>query len=186
VSRPGARARDVYATLAPVRRLYVLRHAKSSWDDPDLPDHLRPLARRGRAAVAALARHMKATGIAPDLVLCSPAVRAVQTWEGVASGLPAATAVDVDDELYGASAGGLLRRLRQLPPDIDSVLVIGHNPGLEDVTLGLVGNGDPALRRRLESKFPTGSLVTLDAPGEWHDLRWGTATLVGYVRPREL
>lgn len=172
--------------MAPVRRLYVLRHAKSSWDDPDLPDRLRPLARRGRRAVTALARHMRASGIAPDLVLCSPAVRAVQTWEGVASGLPAGTAVHVDDQLYGASAGGLLRRLRGLPPDIDSVLVVGHNPGLEDLTLGLVGHGDPALRRRLETKFPTGALATLDAPGPWHDLRWGTSTLVAYVLPRDL
>jgi phosphohistidine phosphatase len=164
----------------------VLRHAKSSWDDPDLPDRLRPLTRRGRKAVTALARHMRASGIAPDLVLCSPAVRAVQTWEGVASGLPAGTEVEVDDELYAASAGDLLGRLRRLAADVDSVLVIGHNPGLEDLTLGLVGHGDPALRRRLEAKFPTGALATLDAPGAWHDLRWGSSTLVAYVLPREL
>jgi phosphohistidine phosphatase len=169
-----------------VRRLYVLRHAKSSWADPDLPDRLRPLAGRGRKAVRALERHMRATGIAPGLVLCSPAARAVQTWEGVASGLPAGTAVDLDDALYGASADGLLRRLRRLPPDVDSVLVVGHNPGLEDLTRGLVGHGDPALRRRLETKFPTGALATLDAPGAWHHLRWGTSTLVAYVLPREL
>lgn len=172
--------------MAPVRRLYVLRHAKSSWDDPDLPDHLRPLARRGRRAVIALERHMRAMGIAPGLVLCSPAVRAVQTWEGVASGLPAGTAVDVDDALYGASAGGLLRRLRRLPPEVDSVLVVGHNPGLEDLTVGLVGHGDPGLRRRLETKFATGALATLDVPGTWHDLRWGASTLVAYVVPRAL
>jgi phosphohistidine phosphatase len=164
----------------------VLRHAKSSWDDPDLPDRLRPLTRRGRKAVTALARHMRASGIAPDLVLCSPAVRAVQTWEGVASGLPAGTEVEVDDELYAASAGDLLGRLRRLAADVDSVLVIGHNPGLEDLTLGLVGHGDPALRRRLEAKFPTGALATLDAPGAWHDLRWGSSTLVAYVLPRDL
>jgi phosphohistidine phosphatase len=169
-----------------VRRLYVLRHAKSSWDDPDLPDRLRPLARRGRTAVTALARHMRAAGIAPALVLCSPATRAVQTWEGVASGLPAGTATEVDEALYGANAHGLLERLRRLPPDIDSVLVVGHNPGLEDLTLALVGDGDPALRRRLETKFPTGALATLDAPGAWRDLGWRTATLVAYVLPREL
>jgi phosphohistidine phosphatase len=169
-----------------VRRLYVLRHAKSSWADPDLPDRLRPLAGRGRKAVRALERHMRATGIAPGLVLCSPAARAVQTWEGVASGLPAGTAVDLDDALYGASADGLLRRLRRLPPDVDSVLVVGHNPGLEDLTRSLVGHGDPGLRRRLETKFPTGALATLDAPGAWHDLRWGTSTLVAFVVPREL
>jgi phosphohistidine phosphatase len=169
-----------------VRRLYALRHAKSSWDDPGLPDRLRPLARRGRTAVAALARHLRSEGVAPDLVLCSPALRARQTWEGVAPGLPAGTTVELDDALYGAGAVDLLRRLRDLPPDIDSVLVVGHNPGLEDLTLGLVGHGDDALRDRLATKFPTGALATLDAPGAWHDLGWRTSTLVAYVVPREL
>lgn len=174
------------ATVAPVRRLYVLRHAKSSWDDPGLPDRLRPLTRRGRTAVAALDRHMRAAGIAPGLVLCSPAVRARQTWEGVAPGLPAGTPVEVDDALYGAGADDLLRRLRGLPSDLASVLVVGHNPGLADLTLGLVGHGDRALRRRLETKFPTGALATLDAPGAWHDLAWQTSTLLAYVVPRDL
>lgn len=169
-----------------MRRLYALRHAKSSWDDPGLPDRLRPLARRGRTAVAALARHLRAEGVAPGLVLCSPALRARQTWEGVAPGLPAGTTVELDDALYGAGAVDLLRRLRDLPPDIDSVLVVGHNPGLEDLTLGLVGHGDDALRDRLATKFPTGALATLDAPGAWHDLGWRTSTLVAYVVPREL
>ena len=163
-----------------------MRHAKSSWDDPDLPDHLRPLARRGRTAVAALARHMRATGIAPGLLLCSPAVRARETWEGVAPGLPAGTVVEVDDALYGAGPDDLLRRLRRLSPDLDSVLVVGHNPGLEDLAHGLVGHGDPALRGRLETKFPTGALATLDAPGAWRDLGWGTSTLIAYVVPRDL
>lgn len=169
-----------------MRRLYLLRHAKSSWDDPDLPDHLRPLARRGRTAVAALARHMRAARTAPGLVLCSSAVRARQTWEGIASGLPPGTAVELDDALYGAGADDLLRRLRRLPPDIDSVLVVGHNPGLADLALGLVAHGDPALRGRLQAKFPTGALATVDAPGTWQDLGWGTSTLVAYVLPREL
>jgi phosphohistidine phosphatase len=119
-------------------------------------------------------------------VLCSPADRAVQTWEGVPSGRPAGTAIDVDDALYGASAGDLLRRLQHLPPDVDSVLVVGHNPGLEDLTLGLVGHGDPALRRRLETKLATGALATLDVPGAWHDLRRGAATLIAYILLREL
>jgi phosphohistidine phosphatase len=172
--------------VAPVGHLYALRHAKSSWDDPGLPDRQRPLARRGRTAVAALARHVRETGITPGLVLCSPAARARQTWEGVASGLPAGTPVDVDDALYGAGADDLLRRLRDLPSELESVLIVGHNPGLADLTVGLVGHGDGALRRRLETKFPTGALATLDVPGAWHDLAWGTSTLVAYVVPREL
>jgi phosphohistidine phosphatase len=168
------------------RRLWLLRHAKSSWDDPALSDRLRPLAPRGVRSAVALARHVRSAGVAPDLVLCSPAVRAVQTWEGVSPGVPPGTRLELDEAIYHAGAGHLMRRLQQVPPTVGSVLVIGHNPTLEDLAIGLVGAGDPVLRRRLASKFPTGALATVELPGDWHDLGWGAATLVGYVVPREL
>lgn len=167
-------------------RLYLLRHAKSSWDDPDQADLRRPLAPRGRKATKALERHVRAMNLAPDLVLCSPAARAVQTWDGVAPGLPPGTPVELDEAVYNAGAGDLLGRLRRLSHEIDSVLVLGHNPGLEDLALGLVGAGDPRLRMRLETKFPTGALASLEVAARWPDLRWGTATLVDYVVPRDL
>lgn len=166
--------------------LYLLRHAKSSWADPDQADLHRPLAARGRKAVKALERHMRGMDVRPDLVLCSPAVRAVQTWEGVAPGLPPGTRLELDEAVYHAGAGDLLRRLRRLPPEIDSVLVLGHNPALVDLALGLVADGDPRLRTRLETRFPTGALASLEVAATWHDLRWGTATLVDYVVPRDL
>jgi phosphohistidine phosphatase len=169
-----------------VRRLYLLRHAKSSWDDPDQADLRRPLAARGWKAVKALERHMRAVDVVPDLVLCSPAVRAVQTWEGVAPGLPPGTPIELDEAVYDAGAGELLGRLRRLPPEIDSVLVVGHNPGLGNLALGLVAAGDARLRARMETKFPTGALASLTLAAAWRDLRWGTATLVDYVVPRDL
>jgi phosphohistidine phosphatase len=173
-------------TGGPVGRLYLLRHAKSSWDDPDQTDLRRPLAPRGRKALKALERHVRAMNLAPALVLCSPAVRAVQTWEGVAPALPPGTPVELNEAVYHAGAGDLLARLRRLPPETDSVLVVGHNPALEDLALGLVAAGDPRLRTRLEAKFPTGALASLALAATWHDLRWGTATLVDYVVPRDL
>lgn len=180
-------ARPTVARESPgVTRLWLLRHAKSSWDDPGLPDRLRPLARRGRKATATLARHLESIPIAPELVLCSPAVRAAQTWDGVRAGLPAETPVELDDSIYAASAEGLFERLRRVPEGIESVLVIGHNPGLEDLTHRLIGAGDPGLRDRLASKFPTGALASLQLPGGWQDLQWGDATLDGYVVPRDL
>jgi phosphohistidine phosphatase len=163
-----------------------MRHAKSSWDDPDLPDRLRPLAPRGVRAARAMARHLRATAVAPDLVLCSPARRAAQTWEGVAPGVPPDTAVEIDEAIYHAEGDELLDRLRAVPPRIGSVLVVGHNPGLQDLAADLVGSRDPALRERLVTKFPTGALATLEVLGEWHDLTWGAANLVGFVVPREL
>lgn len=169
-----------------MKRLWLLRHAKSSWDEPGLPDRLRPLAPRGRKTTKKLARYFEANPIAPQLVLCSPAVRATETWEGVKRGLPAETRVNLDDALYGADADDLLERLRELPAEIDSVLVIGHNPGLGDLAQQLAGAGDPGARDRLAAKFPTGALARLGVSTEWHDLRWGEATLDIYVVPRDL
>jgi phosphohistidine phosphatase len=169
-----------------VKRLWLLRHAKSSWDDPDLPDRLRPLAPRGIRAVDAVARHLRATAVAPDLVLCSPARRAVQTWEGVASGVPPGTAVEIEEAVYHADGDELLARLREVPSAIGSVLLVGHNPGLQDLAVDLVGSGDAGLRERLLTKFPTGALATLGLPAPWHDLKRGAASLLAFVVPREL
>jgi phosphohistidine phosphatase len=169
-----------------VKRLWLLRHAKSSWDQPDLPDRLRPLAPRGIRAAKAMARHLRATAVAPDLVLCSPARRALQTWEGVAPGVPPDTAVEIDEAIYHAEGDELLARLREVPSAIGSVLLVGHNPGLQDLAVDLVGSGDVGLRERLPTKFPTGALATLDVPGEWHDLTWDVASLLAFIVPREL
>ena len=164
----------------------MLRHAKSSWDDAGLADRLRPLAPRGVRAVDAVARHLRTTAVGPDLVLCSPARRAVQTWEGVARGVPPGTSVEFDEAIYFAGGDDLLARLQQVPPNIESVLLVGHNPGLQELGVDLVGSGDPDLRERLGTKFPTGALATLEMQGDWHDMEWGAATLVAYVVPREL
>jgi len=133
-----------------------------------------------------VAHHLRSTAVAPGLVLCSPARRAVQTWEGVAPGVPAGIPVDIDEAIYGADGVELLARLREVPAPIGSVLLIGHNPGVQDLAVDLVGSGDPGLRDRLVAKFPTGALATLEAPGGWEDLAWGAATLLDFVVPREL
>jgi phosphohistidine phosphatase len=169
-----------------VRRLWLLRHAKSSWDDPQLSDRLRPLAPRGVRAVGAMARHVRAAAVAPDLVLCSPARRAVQTWEGVAAGVPQNTEVEIDEAIYHADGDELLARLRDVPSEIGSVLLVGHNPGLQELAIDLVGSGDSGLRERILTKFPTGALATLEVSHDWHDLTWGAATLLAFVVPREL
>lgn len=169
-----------------MHRLHLLRHAKSSWAQPGVDDHDRPLAPRGVAAAASLAGHFGAVGLAPGLVLCSSARRALETLAGVQPGLPADLTVRVEEGLYGASAGALLRRVRAVPGDTASVLLIGHNPGCEDLARGLAGTGDPHLRARLAAKFPTGGLATLAFPGPWRDLDRGGARLEAFVVPRDL
>jgi phosphohistidine phosphatase len=92
----------------------------------------------------------------------------------------------MDDAVYHAGPDGLLARLRQVPPEVESVLLVGHNPGLQGLATGLVGDGKRSLRERLTTKFPTGALATLEVPRAWHDLRWGAATIVALVTPRDL
>jgi phosphohistidine phosphatase len=133
-----------------------------------------------------MARHLRAAAVAPDLVLCSPARRAMQTWEGVASGIPPDTAAEIDEAIYHADGDELLARLREVPSGVGSVLLVGHNPGLQELAIDLVGSGDVGLRERLLTKFPTGALATIDVPGDWHDLTWAAASLLAFVVPREL
>jgi phosphohistidine phosphatase len=165
-----------------MRTLYLLRHAKSSWDDPDLLDRERPLAPRGVRDAKRIARHMQRLGIAPELVLCSPAVRARQTLEPIEAKVPDAP-VEVDERLYGAWSETLLERVRAVPDEVASVLLIGHNPGLQDLALLLASGGDGL--ERLEAKFPTAALATL-AVARWSSLSAGDAELSAYVVPKQL
>jgi phosphohistidine phosphatase len=152
---------------ARMRRLVVVRHAKSDWPD-GVADVDRPLAARGRRDAAAagpwLADHLPPL----DLVLCSPAVRARETWRLAAAGLAPAPPVEVRDELYGAPAGTLLRVARQLPGDARTVAVVGHNPGLAEVVALLTGT---------YPEMKTCTVAVLAGPDDWADLAAGTATL---------
>jgi phosphohistidine phosphatase len=169
-----------------VLRIHLLRHAKSSWDDPDLADIERPLARRGVKASARLRKHLEHSRISPDLVLCSPAVRTVETLDRVRDGLPADVEVEIEDELYGAGGDALLSRLRRLPTDVGSVMLVGHNPGIEDLALGLADDGDESALERMRGKYPTGGLATLTADAPWSGLAPGRARLEAFVVPKQL
>jgi phosphohistidine phosphatase len=167
-----------------VKCVYLLRHAKSSWKDSGLPDHDRPLARRGRRAAKAIARHLREQGIEPELVLCSTARRARETLVRIEPVL-GTPVVRYERELYGASAGVLLDRLHGVPEAVGSVMLIGHNPALQLLALDLARPA-PGFRE-LEAKFPTAGLATLAFPGpSWRALDPGTAELTGFVQPREL
>jgi phosphohistidine phosphatase len=165
--------------------LHLLRHAKSSWDDPGLADHDRPLAPRGIRAAGTMAAHMRAAGIRPDLVLCSSSQRTRETLDLLDDAVPASCGVRIEDWVYGAWADELLDGLRRLPPDARRVLLVGHNPGLQDLALRLAASGE--LLAEVAEKFPTGALATLEADIRgWPDLAPGCARLAGFVRPRDL
>jgi phosphohistidine phosphatase len=172
------------------KQLFVLRHAKSSWEDPGLDDHERPLAPRGRKAVKLLSEHVRRVGITPVQVLCSSSRRTLETLEGVSPGGEAL----IEDDLYAASCDQLLERLRGVPADTESVMVIGHNPAMQMLVLRLAGQNGTFRSQapagadldELRRKFPTGALATLAFDCAWAELSAGCAELVDYVRPRAL
>jgi len=161
-----------------MKTVWLLRHAKSSWDDDTLPDHDRPLAPRGHKAAMRMRRWVSDNGVWPELVLCSPALRARSTLDLVLPGL-GAPRVEVDAAVYLASAESLLQRLRSAHPDVARVLVVGHNPGLHDLACVLAPPGPEA--------FPTGALAELRLEiDDWPDAKPGCGALERLVLPRSL
>jgi phosphohistidine phosphatase len=166
-----------------VKRLFLLRHAKSSWDDPGLDDHDRPLAPRGRRASALIAEHLRRAPIGPVLVLCSSARRTRETLETVMPALDPVK-VRIERELYGASFEDLLQRLREVPDEVESVMMVGHQPAIQELALHLAGEGSEL--ERVRAKFPTAALATLTFAGEWSELGHRSAELIAYVKPKQL
>jgi phosphohistidine phosphatase len=167
-----------------MRTLYLLRHAKSSWADPTLPDRERPLAPRGCRDAKRVAKWLVRLGIEPELVLCSSAERTRETLELLRPALGAA-AVRLEAELYAASSDQLLERIRRVPKEVATVMLIGHNPGLQELVLVLTSAG--ADLDRLRAKFPTAALATLTlAETTWTQLTAGDAVLAAYVIPKQL
>jgi phosphohistidine phosphatase len=166
-----------------VKRLFLLRHAKSSWDDPGLDDHDRPLAPRGQRASALIAEHLRRNEIGPALVLCSSARRTRETLETVRPALGSGE-VRIERELYGASSDHLLQRLRQVPDEVESVMLVGHQPAMQDLALQLAAEGSEL--ERLRGKFPTAALATLTFSGQWSELAQRGAKLAAYVKPKQL
>ena len=161
-----------------VKRLHILRHAKSSWDDSSLADHERPLAPRGEKAVLRIAEHVESEGIAPDLVLCSTALRTRQTLAALLPVLAGDVEIRLEDVLYGAGIHEVVARLQAIDDSVGSALVIGHNPALHELALALTGRGD------MLEHFPTGALASLALTSSWADLAEGGAALQGFFVPR--
>ncbi|TGQ46618.1 MULTISPECIES: histidine phosphatase family protein [unclassified Mesorhizobium] len=170
-----------------MKQLLLLRHAKSSWDDPDLIDFDRPLAGRGQKAALRVGRELARRGWLPDLALVSPALRTRDTWRLVSAELPGKTPAKFAQALYEASAADILAKVRQANSSTASLLVLGHNPGLEEFARRLAGTGsDEAALRKLEEKFPTTAVARFVFDGDWAQLALGAARLTHCIRPKDL
>lgn len=159
-------------------RLILMRHAKSSWGDPALDDHARPLNGRGRRSATALGDWLRSGGYLPDEALSSTAQRTRETFAGLKLAAPVRFAQD----LYLSSPGEMMQALKSATGE--AVLLIGHNPGCADFAESIVAN-EPDHPRFLD--YPTGATLVADLPVQnWADVRWGTGTTVDFVVPRDL
>lgn len=175
-----------------MKTLYLMRHGKSAWDNPELADHERPLAPRGLRAAGRVGKHLRKRGWRPDLAITSTARRAGDTLDAVLDALGGGdTPVERERGLYLCGATVLLQRLKDLPDDAATALVVGHNPDLHDLARTLakeepVAGGRAALKT-LSARFPTAACAVLAFPvTRWRDIEPHTARLVEFVQPRKL
>jgi len=164
------------------KRLILTRHAKSSWDDPLTPDHDRPLNERGKMAAADLGQWLASRGYVPAQVLCSDAIRTRTTFSGMAPALPGSPALDLKPALYQAGPDVMLAVLRHAAAD--TVMMIGHNPGIAEFAARLVTRApaNPEFQR-----YPTGATLVVDfTVDDWKDVTFGTGAVLDFIIPREI
>ncbi len=168
-------------------RLYLLRHAKSSWSDPSLHDFDRPLNKRGAKDAPKMGKLMQQRGYHPDRILCSTSCRTKQTLNGIMAGFEGETSLCLLDTLYEGNAPDYLIELRKHAKDSRNLMVIGHNTGIQDIALKLTGRGNQAAIADMEQKFPTAALAVFDfSVASWDAVTVGSGELVDFIKPRNL
>jgi phosphohistidine phosphatase len=167
--------------------LSLFRHAKSSWDDPSLDDFERPLAKRGEGAAPRMGEFMAQSGLAPQLILCSPAVRARQTLELALPHLQGGPTIEYEKKLYLATPSVLLARLRKVDAKVQHVMIVGHDPGMHKLALELTRDEEGDLRAALAAKLPTAGLVVIRFKArEWARIGPGKGHLEAFMTPKTL
>ncbi|MER6094005.1 SixA phosphatase family protein [Streptomyces bluensis] len=171
-------------SVAEPRRIVLFRHAKADW--PQVTDHERPLADRGRMDAAVAGRKLADSGIPFDLALCSTAVRTRETWKLAVQELPHRPKTVYEERIYEASPGELIEVLNELPDDAQNILLIGHNPGVQGLADILAGRSERDARERMSRRgFPAAAFAVLSIDGTWKTLEPGVAALLDYWAPTE-
>ncbi|NGO47101.1 SixA phosphatase family protein [Streptomyces ureilyticus] len=171
-------------SVAEPRKIVLFRHAKADW--PQVSDHERPLAERGRMDAAVAGRKLADTGIPFDLALCSTATRTRETWKLAVQEFPQRPKTVYEERLYEASPGELIAVLNETPDDVRNVLLIGHNPGVQALADILAGQSEGDARERMSSRdFPTAAFAVLNFSSSWKALEPGLGTLLAYWAPTE-
>ncbi|GAA3781936.1 SixA phosphatase family protein [Streptomyces phyllanthi] len=171
-------------SVAEPRRIVLFRHAKADW--PQVSDHERPLADRGRMDAAVAGRKLADSGIPFDLALCSTAVRTRETWKLAVQEFPQRPKTVYEERIYEASPGELIAVLNELPDDAQNVLLVGHNPGVQGLADILAGHSEGDARDRMSRRgFPAAAYAVVSFDGIWKSLEPGVGTLLDYWAPTE-
>ncbi|WP_165985404.1 histidine phosphatase family protein [Streptomyces sp. YIM 98790] len=166
------------------RRIVLLRHAKADW--PQVSDHDRPLAERGRREAAAAGVWLAGTGVTPELTLCSTARRTRETWKLVAPALPQRPKTVYEEKLYEASLGELIAIINGTDDATRTLMLVGHNPGMHALADALAGEAEgDTLDRMTRSGYPTAAVAVLSVPGDWKTVEHGVARLTAYWAPHD-
>ena len=169
------------------KRLILLRHAKSAWDNASIADFDRPLSSRGRKAAPVVGAHLARRGMVPGLVLTSSAKRAVETLDLVSAGWQTKPAIRKLKSLYLAMPREMLRKVQAIGREADCVMLVGHNPGIADLANWLCSQGNAEQRSKLARKFPTGAAAVLEFDVEdWAEVDAETGRLIDFATPKQI
>lgn len=170
-----------------MRRLLLLRHAKTEPGEPGKEDRARALVERGRRDAAKIGAYMATHALLPDRVVLSPALRVQETWKYMAGAMKTAPGAITADQIYEASTHDILALALDTPATVHSLMIVGHNPTLHEVALMLIASGDIDARERLREKLPTSGLIIIDfAFDDWSKLHPQSGRLERYVTPKSL
>lgn len=170
-----------------MKSLTLLRHAKSSWDGGVTRDFDRPLNKRGRKAARIVGGEMRRLGLVFDRVIASPAARVTETIDAIEDGYGGPLETAFDKRVYLASTGTLLDLIHEIDDGADSALIVGHNPGLEQLALLLTKDDGSALRPAITVKYPTATLAEISLPVDrWSAVSEGKGAIARFIRPRDL
>jgi len=170
-----------------MKRLLLFRHAKSSWSERGLADHDRPLSGRGRRAAPAMGRAMAELDLLPQRVLCSTSLRTRQTLALAAEAWPASIEIEYLSGLYHAGSAGLEQIVGRHGAEAQTLMLVGHQPGIQEFALDLISQSERAAQARLEAKFPTAALAVIEFRlDDWRDFSGASGRLIRYIRPRDL
>ena len=169
------------------KRLILLRHAKSAWDNPSVADFERPLSNRGRKAAPVVGAYLARRNLVPGLVLASSARRAAETLDLVSAGWQTKPTVRKLKSFYLAMPREMLRRVQAVGKEPDCVMLVGHNPGIADLANWLCSQGKAEHRASLARKFPTGAIAAIEFDVEdWADVDAETGHLIDFATPKQI